>query len=30
MSDNAPGLKIQLRFPSPARSELEKGGLSQS
>ncbi len=29
MVDNRPGLKIQLRFPSPARSELENRGLSE-
>ena len=29
MVDNGPGLKIQLRFPSPARSELENRGLSE-
>jgi len=29
MVDNVPGLKIQLRFPSPTRSELEKWGPEQ-
>ena len=29
MVDNVPGLKIQLRFPSPTRSESENRGLSQ-
>ena len=29
MLDNVPGLKIQLRFPSPTKSELENRGLSQ-
>jgi signal transduction histidine kinase len=29
MVDNRPGLKIQLRFPSPVRSELENRGLSE-
>jgi signal transduction histidine kinase len=29
MDDNRPGLKIQLRFPSPARSQLENRGLSE-
>jgi signal transduction histidine kinase len=27
MADNSPGLKIQLQFPSPAKSELEDRGL---
>jgi signal transduction histidine kinase len=29
MLDNVPGLKIQLRFPPPTRSELENRGLGQ-
>ena len=29
MDDNRPGLKIQLRFPSPARSQLDNRGLSE-
>ncbi len=29
MADNKPGLKIKLRFPSPARPELENRGLSE-
>jgi signal transduction histidine kinase len=29
MADNRPGLKIKLRFPSPARTELENRGLSE-
>jgi signal transduction histidine kinase len=29
MDDNRPGLKIQLRFSSPARSQLENRGLSE-
>jgi hypothetical protein len=27
MADNSPGLKIQLQFPSPAKSKLEDRGL---